>query len=483
MEKINNIAELKQRVGIANSNISLLGYYSAGDGGGGEFYWDSTSTETDNGGTIIQVSGVTTGRWKRIYNNIVNVLWFGVSNNEGVDATAKIQSILDSFNDCLIPKGNYRIDGTLNLNIVSQKLLIEGNLYRKTVNTNSTSPIIKISAQKVSLKGTGNNVISCENNTPFGLILIGTENITSSSTQANILWCEISGFNIIGNSNVASVGIDMNSIEAFGSSQANYSNTIYNNLIQNVGVGVRMNSQCNGNIITNIQFFGITKYAIFLDGTTYGASQSVSGNSISSIFVHFSSSILSIIRCQRAIYNNFIDVNGEAGGGNLYNFDLNSINNTLIGTDNQSLAPVDSGTNQTFVNGVIRSNEINSKKATIKGSVFIDGENQGISIDASNLTRFGIAKFPGYNTAFVHGNTIPMVFGQVTGASIFSGTTFVEQMRIAIDGNVGINKSNPQSKFAVYGLNTFSSNSAAISAGLTAGDFYIRSGHGLDIVV
>jgi len=69
MEKINNIAELKQRVGVAKSNISILGYYSAGDGGGGEFYWDSTSTETDNGGTIIQVTGVSIGRWKRIINN------------------------------------------------------------------------------------------------------------------------------------------------------------------------------------------------------------------------------------------------------------------------------------------------------------------------------------------------------------------------------------------------------------------------------
>ena len=51
------------------------------------------------------------------------------------------------------------------------------------------------------------------------------------------------------------------------------------------------------------------------------------------------------------------------------------------------------------------------------------------------------------------------------------------------DGNVGINTSNPTSKLQVVGLATYVDNSAAITAGLTTGAFYIRTGHGLDIVV
>lgn len=43
------------------------------------YIWDSTSIETDNGGTIIQVDGVTTGRWIASYSGAVNVKWFGAS--------------------------------------------------------------------------------------------------------------------------------------------------------------------------------------------------------------------------------------------------------------------------------------------------------------------------------------------------------------------------------------------------------------------
>jgi hypothetical protein len=76
------ISELKTQIGNANTRVTVLGYYSAGDGGGGQFYWDSTSTESDNAGTIIQVSGVATGRWKRaIEGNTLNVLWFGAKND------------------------------------------------------------------------------------------------------------------------------------------------------------------------------------------------------------------------------------------------------------------------------------------------------------------------------------------------------------------------------------------------------------------
>jgi len=36
--------------------IEADGYYADSDGGGGAFYWDPTSTDTDNGGTSIKPS-------------------------------------------------------------------------------------------------------------------------------------------------------------------------------------------------------------------------------------------------------------------------------------------------------------------------------------------------------------------------------------------------------------------------------------------
>lgn len=117
--KINNIAELKTRKGASNANVEVLGYYTSGDGGGGSFYWNNTSTETDNGGTIIQVTGVTTGRWKRIYDNEVNVKWFGAKGDGIADDTTFIQKCVDycvlsgdSF--IVFPKGTY-LTGVINL--------------------------------------------------------------------------------------------------------------------------------------------------------------------------------------------------------------------------------------------------------------------------------------------------------------------------------------------------------------------------------
>jgi hypothetical protein len=51
------------------------------------------------------------------------------------------------------------------------------------------------------------------------------------------------------------------------------------------------------------------------------------------------------------------------------------------------------------------------------------------------------------------------------------------------DGNVGIGTNAATTKLQVVGLPTYANNAAAISASLTAGAFYIRTGHGLDVVV
>lgn len=51
------------------------------------------------------------------------------------------------------------------------------------------------------------------------------------------------------------------------------------------------------------------------------------------------------------------------------------------------------------------------------------------------------------------------------------------------DAFVGIGTATPTSKLHVVGLSTYADNAAAVTAGLTAGAFYIRTGHGLDVVV
>jgi hypothetical protein len=101
-----SIAALRLVEGVESQHITVLSYYAPNyalanpyDGGGGSFAWDATSTETDNGGTIIKATAVTTGRWIRLYSGAVNVRWFGATGDgdSGTDNTVLVQAAVNSF--------------------------------------------------------------------------------------------------------------------------------------------------------------------------------------------------------------------------------------------------------------------------------------------------------------------------------------------------------------------------------------------------
>lgn len=109
---------LKTTAGTQQNEHSLvLGYYAVGDGGGGDFYWDNTSDQGNNDGTIISVAGQ--GRWKRLVTGgSINVKWFG-AKGDGVyndtDAIAKAAKIIED-NDggtLIFPGGTYLVGGQL----------------------------------------------------------------------------------------------------------------------------------------------------------------------------------------------------------------------------------------------------------------------------------------------------------------------------------------------------------------------------------
>jgi len=139
-----------------SGQYTTLGYHTAGDGGGGEFYWDSSQDKANhNGGTIIDpdvtfpsdwtnqtqvtnwftATGVTTGCWVRVFNDEVYAKWFGAKGDNSQDSTIALQQSIDLAN-----ANGYRLhinSGTYlfsNLTIPSGRgLIIEGAGQNKTI--------------------------------------------------------------------------------------------------------------------------------------------------------------------------------------------------------------------------------------------------------------------------------------------------------------------------------------------------------------
>lgn len=60
------IADLRLQKGTPNVRVNILGGTTISDGLGGDFYWNNVSTAADDNQSVIQVTGVVTGRWIRV---------------------------------------------------------------------------------------------------------------------------------------------------------------------------------------------------------------------------------------------------------------------------------------------------------------------------------------------------------------------------------------------------------------------------------
>jgi hypothetical protein len=79
------------------SSVQLNGYYSAGDGGGGSFYFSPTSVANDNSGTVIAPT-VGSGRWLRVITGPTLLpQWFGAKADGATDDRNAIKGAGDAL--------------------------------------------------------------------------------------------------------------------------------------------------------------------------------------------------------------------------------------------------------------------------------------------------------------------------------------------------------------------------------------------------
>ena len=122
---------LKRRAGAKNGQFALVsGGTAINDAAGGIFVWDGSSSLPHDGGTVLQPTSVTgAGRWRRIFQETVNVRWFGAKGDDTADDTAAFQAALATGKNVFVPNGTYRVVSTLTIgaNGKSQALIGENS--------------------------------------------------------------------------------------------------------------------------------------------------------------------------------------------------------------------------------------------------------------------------------------------------------------------------------------------------------------------
>lgn len=116
--EVTTIAALRALEGPSSQiAVRTLGYYSAGDGGGGLFYWDSTSSATHNGGTIIAPDAGGTGRWRAILGEDLPAARFGVNASQSAATnTTRLQAVWDYVESVTNPPEVVLPEGIININ-------------------------------------------------------------------------------------------------------------------------------------------------------------------------------------------------------------------------------------------------------------------------------------------------------------------------------------------------------------------------------
>lgn len=240
--KITNIAQLRTRKGTTNALVETLGYYTASDGGGNTFQWNTSSVLADNGGSIIAVTGVATGRWIASETDTVNILQFGAKPDGITNATTAITNAFSLGKEVKVPKGIYLVNGEIP---ILNNVKCEQDVFFKVANS-YTGTVFSIKSKN-------------------GLIL---ENIyvDSSGTGISITALKIEGLrnSLIANfgmgsaiGNTTDIGIHMITSHSSFADYGCYCNTIVNPFIIRGSKGI-LTTQRVGDIVghTHLNIIG-----------------------------------------------------------------------------------------------------------------------------------------------------------------------------------------------------------------------------------
>ena len=236
------ISNLKsETVNFEGKSIEVLGYYAKGDGGGGLFYWDAASTEADNGGTIIQATAITAGRWKRVFSGSIFMKWFGASelNADNYQQCQDALTYIGINGGELFIDAMYKISQPLNVNRVGAYFALKGNYVEGKSGFSSTVAmdyILTVGTYQAAFQGRFNIegiTFDCNDNSGG----INLSNTTYSNFEKN---------------KIHKLGFEKIAIKA-----GSWANRIINNSIKGVdnsatGIFLTFNSKVNANQVNHM---------------------------------------------------------------------------------------------------------------------------------------------------------------------------------------------------------------------------------------
>jgi hypothetical protein len=76
--------------------VLVKGKTAPGDGWGGVFYWHANSTVTADDALAVQCTSGAPGRYRRYFDGVYNVVWFGAKNDLSQDSRPAIQAAIDA---------------------------------------------------------------------------------------------------------------------------------------------------------------------------------------------------------------------------------------------------------------------------------------------------------------------------------------------------------------------------------------------------
>lgn len=139
-----DIADVPAEAGQRGMSINLTSYHPNLNKGGGRFFWDDTSTDADDGGTVVTPSGHSDpGRWVRQLDGYVTPEMFGAKGDGVADDTLALGSVSSAGLAC-IAWGDYLITDTINLVDIEFHnhglILFGGSDDRPAINIYSSDP-------------------------------------------------------------------------------------------------------------------------------------------------------------------------------------------------------------------------------------------------------------------------------------------------------------------------------------------------------